>query len=87
MKLGDKVKDVYTGFTGTATARVEWLYGCARITIEPEELKDGKPIESETFDEQRIEVIESRTPHQSSESVAVIGGPHDDPVQRPDPVR
>lgn len=87
MKLGDKVKDSYTGFTGTATARTEWLYGCARITIEPEELKDGKPIEPETFDEQRVEVVESRDPHQSSDAVAITGGPQDDPMQRPNPVR
>ena len=87
MKLGDKVREAYTGFTGTLTARTEWLYGCARITIEPEELKDGKPIEAETFDEQRIEVIESRSPYQSSDAVAITGGPQDDPAQRPGPIR
>ncbi len=87
MKLGDRVTDIYTGFTGIATARTEWLYGCARITIEPQELKDGKPIEAETFDEQRVEVVESMEPHQSSDATAITGGPQNDPSQRPDPVR
>ena len=69
VQLGDKVKDVYTGFTGIAVARTEWLYGCARISIEPDKLSgDGNPIESQTFDEQRVEIIELGRVN--------IGGPH-----------
>lgn len=58
IKLGDRVKDVYTGLHGIATARYLFLYGCSRICVEPTELKDGKPVESSTFDEQRVEIVE-----------------------------
>jgi len=55
--LGSKVKDMITGFTGIAIARTEWLYGCTRIVIESQELKDGKPVAPSWFDEQRVEEI------------------------------
>lgn len=35
IKLGDKVKDVVTGYTGIATARHEYLNGCVQITVTP----------------------------------------------------
>jgi hypothetical protein len=59
-----------TGFSGIATARSEWLYGCARICIEPEELHDGKPIERQWFDEQRVEVVSRDCPAVSKNSRA-----------------
>jgi len=31
--LGNKVKDVVTGFTGIATAKTDYLNGCQQITI------------------------------------------------------
>lgn len=58
IKLGDRVKDIYTGFEGVASARTEWLHGCDRITIEPTALdKDGKIQDGATFDEQRVELV------------------------------
>lgn len=58
IKLGDKVKDELTGFTGVATCRSEWLHGCSRIMIEPDKLGDkGSPIEGEPFDEQRVTLV------------------------------
>jgi len=80
--LGSKVKDTLTGFSGIATARTEWLYGCARISIEPTELKDGKPIEAQWFDEQRVEVIKELAPTVSKDSSATSGGPQRDPHYR-----
>jgi hypothetical protein len=67
VKLGDKVKDSLTGFEGVATARTEYLYGCVHVCVTPTGLKDGKPIESQWFDEQRIDPA----------SVAGDGGPGD----------
>lgn len=55
IELGQKVQDSLTGFEGVATARTEYLYGCVRVLVEPGLLKDGKPIEGEWFDEQRID--------------------------------
>ena len=58
VKLGSRVKDTITGFVGVAVARSEWMYGCNRIVVESQELKDGKTIDGQWFDEQRIETIE-----------------------------
>ncbi len=82
IKLGNKVKDTVTGFQGIATGRTEWMYGCARICVEPQELHDGKPIEGQWFDEQRLEVISDDRPQVSKDSSATTGGPRRDPVQR-----
>ena len=56
-ELGKKGKDKITGFTGILTARCEFLTGCNRYCIQPQELKDGKPIDSIYFDEAQIQII------------------------------
>ncbi len=72
VNLGDKVTDSITGFKGVAIGKTEWLYRCIRFCVAAEEMKDGKPIEDQWFDEQRL----------TAESTAKVGGPHDDPVQQ-----
>jgi hypothetical protein len=59
VKLGDRVRDKISGFEGIAAARTEYLNGCVRITVEPEGLHDGKPVEAQWFDEQQVDVIEA----------------------------
>ena len=59
MKLGDKVRDVISGFSGLAVGRTQWLLGCERIGIEPIGLQDGKIQETVFFDLDRIEVVEA----------------------------
>lgn len=87
IKLGSKVRDKYTGFTGTAISRTEWLYGCARIAIEPTELHEGKPIEAHYFDEQRVELVEEQAPVIAKESTATTGGDRPAPRRSADPKR
>ena len=76
IQLGDNVRDTISGFEGVATARVEYLYGCRRVTVTPRTIdKDGKPVEPQYFDEAQLEVIkkpkqEAKTEHKS--------GPRDD---------
>ena len=72
VKLGEKVTDSITGFSGIAVARTEYLYGCVRITVEPTQLSEGKPIEPCHFDEQRL----------TGESAAATGGPGVVPPER-----
>lgn len=55
---GDRVKDTISGFMGIVTCRLEYLNGCTRIQVSPEILNEGKPIESQYFDEPQVEVIE-----------------------------
>lgn len=77
VKLGDSVQDRMTGFKGVAVGVTEWLYGCRRIAVQSVELKDGKPIEPEWFDEQRL----------TDNPAATSGGPKSDPASRRDPAR
>ncbi len=57
LELGLKAKDKISGMTGILTARCEFLTGCNRYCISPQELKDGRPIEGMYFDEEQIEII------------------------------
>jgi hypothetical protein len=77
VKLGDRVTDTLTGFSGIATSRTEYLYGCVRIVVEPTELREGKPIDGQIFDEQRLDVA----------STAKTGGPGEVPRARLVPPR
>ena len=85
IKLGSKVRDNITGFTGIATARTEWLHGCARVTVQPQALHDGKPIDPFTFDEEQMEVVEELPVQVSPDSSATVGGPKRDPGRKTDP--
>lgn len=78
IKLGSKVRDNITGFEGIAVARTEHLHGCARITIEPTKLKDGKPIDAQWFDEQRVMLLKEMKPKVEPQNSARSGGPQRD---------
>jgi len=51
--LGERYTDDVTGFTGTATVRVEYLYAPARVQLEAPSC-DNKPGAAEYFDEPRL---------------------------------
>ncbi len=58
MQLNEKVRDTINGFKGVVTARTEYMYGCVRLLVEPDELKaDGDIRESQWIDEQRLESL------------------------------
>jgi len=57
IELGSKVKDVITGLEGAATVRAQYITGEDRYNINPQVLKDGKPIEGTYLDEGRLEVV------------------------------
>lgn len=54
-QLGDRVRDVITGFKGVVTGRIEYINGCDQCCISPEATRDGKLAESIWFDWQRLE--------------------------------
>ena len=81
LKLGDKARDTISGFTGIIIAMTEWLNGCLRVTIAPTELKDGKRIESDTFDAEQIERVETAPPKVTTPT----GGPSIHPTRARDP--
>lgn len=55
ISLGLKVVDTVTGFTGIATAKVEYINGCIQFCVQPEIDKDGKLPSGEYIDHQRLE--------------------------------
>ena len=57
IKLGSKVKDIVTGFTGIAVARLECLNKCIQYEVIPKVDKDNKKEKSEWIDEEQLKVI------------------------------
>jgi hypothetical protein len=56
--LGDKARDIVTGFSGVVTAQTRYLSGHVRVAIQSESLdRDGKAIEPEWFDIEQVVVI------------------------------
>lgn len=83
IKLGDKVKDKISGFTGIATAMAKYLNGCTRILVEPSKLDDdGKIIKAIWFDDVQIEVVESGA---FAKGKKKVGGPTRSDPKRSDP--
>lgn len=81
VKLGDRVRDSVTGFTGIAVARTEWLHGCDRIVIQPDKLdKDGKVQPNESFDEPQVIVLQAGKIKRGNKNT---GGPRPTPMQKP----
>lgn len=55
IQLGDRVRDIVTGFEGIATKRLESLFGGVEIQISPEGLgQTGEPLTSIWFEEARV---------------------------------
>lgn len=58
--LGQTGRDVITGFEGVCIGRAQYLTGCNQALLVPRRLTpDGKRIEGEWFDEQRIERVDA----------------------------
>ena len=55
IKMGQKVTEKISGFTGIVIAKTDWVYGCVRFGVQAEGLnKDGKPFDPEWFDEAEL---------------------------------
>ncbi len=78
VKLGDVAKDKITGLSGVVVGITHWLNGCTRATVQPQELKDGKPIEAQWFDVQQLERSKS-SDHVPDKTT---GGPRPEPKRR-----
>ena len=56
--VGDRVKDMVTGFTGIVVCRSEWLNGCIRLQVQAEKLdKDGAIKDPVAFDEEQLTIV------------------------------
>lgn len=59
MQLGDKARDVVTGFTGIITGHAEHISGCDTYGLQPPVNDKGESVEIRWFDENRIEVLQA----------------------------
>ena len=100
--LGQKVRDVVTGFEGIADCRMEWLNGCVRVGVQPVARKDKEDghqyvPDSKSFDEMQLEILDEKpialprhkTPRQEQmhPQARRTGGGRPDPPARRDPAR
>jgi len=53
-ELGEILIDKVTGFKGVAMGRTEYFTDCTHYGLQSQELKDGKPVEWQWFDETRL---------------------------------
>ncbi len=80
--LGSMVRDKHSGFAGKVVSRTDFLYGCRRYGVQAEGLHEGKPIETQYFDEPQLETNIEVMPEKTSST----GGPRDmSGIRRPDP--
>ena len=59
INLGDRVKDKISGLTGIVTGVHQWLYGCRRLTVQPESSHEGKPVEAFCIDDPQATLIKT----------------------------
>lgn len=79
IELGDLVKDKITGFKGVAIGRTTWLFGCDRISVQPQGLKkEGGTYEVQSFDEPQLEVVKKAKTKDKAENHKT-GGPNREP--------
>jgi len=70
-ETGDSVKDSITGFYGLIIGRTQWLHNCNTYCVKSRELKDGKPMDAQWFDEPQLELIEEKVMEEKNDT----GGP------------
>lgn len=56
---GDKVKDKVTSLQGIVVVTSVHLNGCIRYGVQPQELKDGKPVDSQWYDENDLTLVKA----------------------------
>lgn len=59
-ELGSRLRDVVTGFEGTATAVVKYLNGCVQYCIVPKVKEDGNMPNGEYIDVDRLEFVSEK---------------------------
>ncbi len=57
IELGKVYRDKITGFQGVAISKTEFLYACERIGLQPQDLKDQKPLDPSYFDIYQLEPV------------------------------
>ena len=77
ISLGSIVRDLITGFEGVVISRSQWLNNCNTYGVKPQELKNGKPLDTQWFDEPQLKLVR-KDAFKANQST---GGPTDTPKQ------
>jgi len=85
IKLGSRVKDTISGLEGIATGRTEYLFGCVRIQVTPQKVKDGAAVEGQWLDEDQLVKAGSFVP--ARPTAGATGGPMPAPKRAADATR
>ena len=78
IELGDIAKDEISGFKGVVVARTQWLHGCDRLTLAPQETHEGKVLDMQSFDIGQCELVKKAKTKAEPKS---NGGPRPVPKQ------
>ena len=62
VELGQRARDRLTGFEGIVICRNERLTAVTQLCIESTDLREGKPIGDQWFDEARVEAVPDGKP-------------------------
>lgn len=76
-ELGSELRDKITGFSGVVVYRSQWIHGCNVYGLRFMELKDGKPMDTQQFDEPQLELVKPKVIEPSRKT----GGPERPIVQ------
>jgi hypothetical protein len=76
INLGDKVRDVVTGFTGIVTSRTAHINGCIQYGVKSNKLQNGKPVDAEWVDEKQLVVVKAGV---IKVEASLTGGPQETP--------
>lgn len=80
IKLGQRVRDKVTGFSGVAVGTAQHITGCDTVGVNPGIDKDGKLGDTQWFDWTRLEVIDARSVMDPAEIPGPArGGPQEHP--------
>ena len=73
-KLGSKLRDTITGFTGIATAKVKYINGCVQYCLTPKAKDNDVRPNGEYFDVQTLEIVDDGVTFEEKKT----GGPQHD---------
>jgi len=59
IKIGDKVRDKITGFEGTVTADIKYMYGCRQFQVTPDVDENGNQRKHDWIDEPQLKLIKN----------------------------
>jgi hypothetical protein len=57
IKLGQKVKDIISGFEGVVTGHVEYITGCNQALVQPAAKPDGDFVDNRWIDDDRLRIV------------------------------